>query len=172
MLDQIENAILSRLGTAGFTVFHLDEMPNLREKDIQTPVACLYTESGDFKTVSQRSMKCKVRIVLFLAWQHGVAADIRKRGLYPLLLGVTNSLTYQKMGLQITPIRPVRFARSSDKDMERGGNVAYELEFETSFNIDYVDDEQAVDLLKIGLEYYLQDPADDGEHDAQDIVEV
>ena len=133
MLLAIENAILDRLNEKGYQAYHLDEMPTLKGSDIQTAVAAIYTESGEFEKYTDLSVSCEVKIVCFLAWQHEVAQNIRKRGLYPILMNVSSLLLFQTMGLDIDPIMPASFKRNSPREMEIGGVVAYDAVFKTKF---------------------------------------
>jgi hypothetical protein len=73
-------------------------------------------------------------LVLFVALAHKPASNIRKRGLYRTLEGIIWSLAYQDFGIRvIDPLKPVSFKRNSQREMEIGGVVAYDVEFSTKF---------------------------------------
>ena len=76
------------------------------------------------------------------------------------------------LGLEITPMRPSRFANITDGEMREKDTMVYQIQFFTSYVMSRADDEDVTDLLRIGLNYYLQDPEDDGVADATDLVEL
>jgi hypothetical protein len=134
LLAGVEDKILERLKEDGYTAYHIDEKPVLTKEDVADVTAVLYIESGDFTRYSDLSSECELKLVLFVVWAHKPAAGIRKRGLYDTLEGITYSLAFQDFGLRaIDPLTPLGFKRASQREMEIGGVVAYDVEFSTKF---------------------------------------
>lgn len=171
MLKNIEDAILLRLETAGLNVVHLDAKPKLDEADMSSPIGRVFTRLGNYERVTSTKLCCKVAIFIVLDLQHAVNATTRLRGLYTLLEAIVSYLTLKTLSLEITPIMPVRFMRQDEVERELAGIVGYGLELETSYIVTEMEDEESTHLLKVGLEYFLQDPEDDGIKDADDLVE-
>ena len=170
MLIEIENAIIDRLETGGLSVRDIDIKKGT--KGLIYPAIFVSTTAGEYKKLGQVKYKCSPSIAVVAVFKyHGKEKD-RRHGIYPILEGIILRLMLQDMDLEITPLVPVRFRNVTDKALGEKGLMAYQIDFKTSFTVTRVDDEVAVDLLKIGLEYYLQDPEDDGVADAGDIIDL
>ena len=160
MLVNIENAIIDRLETGGLSVRDIDIKKGA--KGLIYPAIFVSTTAGEYKKLGQVKYKCSPTIAVVAVFKH--------HGVYPILEGIVLRLMLQDMGLEITPLVPVRFRNVTDKALGEKGLMAYQIDLKTSFTVTRVDDEVAVDLLKVGLEYYLQDPVDDGIADAEDEI--
>jgi len=169
MLVNIENAIIDRLETGGLSVRDIDIKKGAR--GLIYPAIFVSTTAGEYKKLGQVKYKCSPTIAVVAVFKHRGGEKERRHGVYPILEGIVLRLMLQDMGLEITPLVPVRFRNVTDKALGEKGLMAYQIDFKTSFTVTRVDDEVAVDLLKVGLEYYLQDPVDDGVADAEDLIE-
>jgi len=166
MLTEIENAIIDRLETGGLSVRDIDIQKGA--KGLIYPAIFVSTEAGDFKNLSQVKFKCSVTVSVIAVFKSHKSEKKRRHGVYPILSGVLLRLMLQDLGLNITPLFPVRFRNVTDRRLAEKALMAYQLDFRTSFELTRVDDETSVDLLEVGLKYYLQEPVDDGEADAGD----
>ena len=134
LLPGIEDKILKRMNGEGYTAYHLDEKPVLKEEDVKDVATVLHIEGGEFSDYSDLSSECDLKLVLFVALAHKPASNIRKRGLYATLEGIIWSLAFQDFDIRaISPLKPISFKRNSQREMEIGGVVAYDVEFSTKF---------------------------------------
>ena len=167
----IEDAILARLAAGALQVRDID-IEKLKA-GVAHPAAYISTETGAFTKKGQEVYACELRIFVVLLFHHAKDERARRRGLYPILEGVARLLMGQKLGLDITPIKPVRFRNVTSDAFRKQYLCAYELELAATVELRMeAGQEDATELLRIGLEYYLQDPADDGRADATDVVEL
>jgi hypothetical protein len=157
-IAQIEDAIVQRLKDKGLQVRDIDVQKGV--EGIPQPAVYVATEQGKFERVSNSTLKQTLNIFLYIVFKHLRSEKERRRGIYPILEGIIGILTLQDMGLQISPLTPRGFKNITDDDTQAAGLVAYQIEFETAYNITKVDDEIVTDLLRVGLNYYLK-PGDD-----------
>ncbi len=165
-IAQIEDAIIQRLKDKGLQVRDIDVQKGI--EGIPQPAVYVATEEGRFEKIGQITFKQSLSIVLYIVFKHLKSEKERRRGIYPIIEGIIGILMLQDMGLAIEPLKPRSFKNITDEDSDRAGLMAYQIEFETSYNIARMEDEVATDLLKIGLNYYLK-PGDDVS-DASDLV--
>lgn len=170
MIIEIENKIINKLETGGLSV--RDVSIKTGTTGIIYPAVFLSTEMGGFKRITQTKYRCELTLVIVIIFKNYKSEKDRRHGVYPILQGVIDLLLLQDLDLEITPITPKSFRNVTDDALADKGLLAYQIEFETSYVIEKTYDEPDVDLLKIGLEYYLQDPEDDDVMDAQDIVDL
>jgi hypothetical protein len=170
MLVAIETAILDLLGARDLQVRDID-IDKLKAGIIH-PAVFVSTEEGSFTKEGQKSFRCGVRIFLVVVFHNVKGEKERRQGLYPIVLGITGLLMLKTLGLDIAPIRPVRFRNVTTEAFRKMNLCAYEIELATAFSLKAEDQELADELLRIGLNYYLQDPADDHRADAGDVVEL
>jgi len=170
MITEIENKIINKLETGGLSV---------RDVGIKTgttgiiyPAVFLSTETGDYKRITQTKYRCELTLVIVVIFKNYKSEKDRRHGVYPILQGIINLLLLQDLDLEILPIIPKSFRNITDDALADKGLMAYQIELETSYVIEKTDDETTVDLLTVGLEYYLQDPVDDEVIDAQDVVTI
>jgi hypothetical protein len=169
MLDQIEEAVKNRIG---------DKLSDAAGRlDIQRgvdgiPRQAIYVsvEEGDFTRVTQETYSLSVKGYVDIVFSHLQNEEMRRKGIAPILEGVYQCLLLQKLGLAISPIVPQRFRNTTTEELRQKGLIVFSLEFGTKFNVARMDEETVTDLLRVGLNYYLQDPADDDEVDAADLV--
>lgn len=170
MIIDIENKVITRLEDGGLSV--RDVSIKSGTTGIIYPAVFLSTETGDYKRITQTKYRCELTLVIIVIFKNYKSEKDRRHGVYPILQGVIDLLLLQDLDLEILPIIPKSFRNVTDDALADKGLLAYQIELETSYVIEKTDDETTVDLLKVGLEYYLQDPEDDEVMDAQDIVEL
>lgn len=170
MINEIEDAIISRLqdqmaAAAGV----LDVQKGF--DGIFQPAVYVSTEAGQFDKVSQGSYRQSLTIFVDMLFSHLGSERERRKGVYLIMEAALQALLLQQLGLAITPIVPKNWRNTTTSELRDKGLIGFSLELSTSFLITATSDEELVDLLRIGLEYYLQDP-DDDVVDATDLVEL
>ncbi len=177
MLVDIENAAVAKLTAAGLNVNDIDlSDTGLASSKISAaqrahlPAVFAAIEAGAYRKISQSTMRCEAKLLVAVAFKE-VANDRKRRaGAHLILESVIGLLSLQTFDLSITPLAAERFYNITDDELADRGIVAYQIEFATSFDVQKQEDDAAEDLLRIGLNYYLQDPADDGTADAADEI--
>lgn len=124
-----------------------------------------------FTRVAQ-NYKVVPQVYVIVTFQNLRSVKDRRRGVYPVLQALIALLVNNKLGLAIDALKPKRCDNITEEKEADEGKVVFQIEFETGFIIEAASDAQLVDLLRIGLSYYLQDPADDGKSDAEDLVRL
>ena len=166
MIAEIELKILDWLGSAGLDIRNTD----IKKGDsIQYPAVFVYTETGKFSKSTMSKYRCELGVCVLIAFRDVKSEKRRRHGLYPILEGLIQGLMLNSLGLDIDGLVPKSFRNITDNDMQKGDVLAYQIEFATAFTMK-PPEEPTVDLLRIGLEYYLQDQDDDGVMDARDII--
>lgn len=169
MLIAIEEGLISVLEHAALQVRDID-IDKLKA-GLAHPAVFAAIDAGSFTKQGQSVFRCEAKITLVAVFRHLASERDRRHGLYPILEGLLGLLAGQTLGLAITALQPVRFRNVTFEAIRKLGLCAYELELKTSFDTRKAEDPDLVtDLLKIGLNYYLQDPADNGTSDAADLV--
>lgn len=171
MLAQIEEALAGRikekLGAGAGT---LDVQRGA--EGIPQPAVYVSTEAGKFQAVTQKSFRQELSIFVDVIFSELSGEKQRRQGVYLILQGIIQALLLQKLDLAITPIVPAGWRNTTTEEFREKGLIVYSLELATSYVIEKLDDEAAVDLLRIGFNYYLQNPTDDGVADASDEVTI
>lgn len=174
-----EQNILSTIEDAIVDTLDAQQLFQVRDVDIAQikqglahPAVFVSVESGAFKKVTGRTFHCTARVFLVVLFKDLKDERARRRGIYPILLGIILLLAGKRLGLEIAPIAPERFRNVTRENFTKLGLTAYEIELSTSFDVTVTqeDESTAFDMLHLGVEYYLQDPADDGKPDASDEV--
>jgi hypothetical protein len=168
MITEIETKVVDAMNAAGLGIRDLDVKG--KGRGLNYPCAMVATEEGTFTRISNGKYKCSVDVYIIVAFKDAHSEKKRRHGIYPILLGIFQLLMLQNFGLAIDDLVPRGFKNITDKDMVAKDIIAYQLGFATAFTVKMQKEEPADELLRIGLEYYLQDPVDDGEMDAQDLV--
>lgn len=168
MLTEIEEKILETLNSAGLGI--KDMTVQKKGRALNYPAVMVATEEGTFTRIGNGKYKCSVKVYIALAFKSAHSEKQRRHGIYPILLGIFELLMMQTFGLAIDALVPKTFMNITDKDMQKSDILAYQLGFVTAFTVKMKKEQSTGDLLRIGLNYYLQDPGDDGEPDAQDLV--
>lgn len=132
------------------------------------PTVSVAIFEGTFEKITQVTWKQKVTVHVLLTFKHERGEDERRKGINPILQGVVQTLMLRDLGLAMEPLKPVSFREVTDDDDYEARTIVYLVQFATSFTVTRLDDEDAVDLLRLGLNYYLK-PGDDLV-DATDLV--
>jgi hypothetical protein len=172
-LTDIELNALQRIKDKGKSL-KIESFEARKEKDDPIVDIAVYAhiDEGVIRKLTINKIKLDVVLKISVVFKHLNEEQDRREGIYPILLGVIGILAGHKLDLKIDPLKPTGFRNITDMYDEAEGLIVFQAKFQTGFIITEIDDEAAEDLLRIGLEYYLQDPADDGEKDAEDVVEL
>lgn len=167
MLSAIEEASVARIKnklTAAVT--RIDVQRGI--EGIPQPAVYVSVEEGTFTRVTDDVYRQQVTAYVDVIFSNVQSEAQRRKGVYPILEGVLLCLFGQKLGLEITPMIPKTFKNATTEELKAKGLIAYTLTLSTSYHVRRVDDEELVDLLSVGLSYYLQ--PDDGTADAEDLL--
>ena len=168
MIAEIENKILDWLENAGLGVRATDVT---RAESIRKPAAFVYVEAGKMSRPAMSKLKVELDVYVLVAFRSVRDELERRHGLYPILEGVIQGLMLADLDLAVTRLIPERFANITDADFRERDTLVYQILFSTSYVMTPADGEEISDLLRVGLNYYLQDPEDDDVADASDLVE-
>lgn len=169
MLTDIEQAIVDHLHErlAAASRISIDEAHSA--VSLKMPAVDVIVGGGRFERVAQQ-YKLVAQVYVIVTFQNLRSVADRRRGVYPILEAVLALLSGRSFDLKISPLRPLRLDNITEEQEAAEGKVVFQIEFETGWVIVAQDDETVTDLLRVGLNYYLQDPADDDEADASDLV--
>lgn len=172
MLVEIEHAAVQHLRDNGLNVedIDLDKKSGTTAKRSRLPACYVAIETGRWSRASQHVVKCEADLLVAVAFKDFAGDRKRRIGAQQILMAIVQLLALQKLDLDIRPLMPKRFYNITDKALAQIGITAYQIEFGTGFDLQRQETGQATDLLSIGLQYYLQDPEDDGEADAGDDI--
>ena len=172
MLADIEGAIVTLLETADLGVKKVEARSTGRTPGL--PAIYVTVNAGALTRIGQPKSvyKCQVSILVHIMFENFANQDQRRKGMNTILEGALLLLMDNDVGLDITPLKALRFGDITDADMAAQGLLLYALEFSTNCEIRPPADIFAGDLLRIGLAYYLQEPADDHITDADDLVNL
>lgn len=169
MLTNIEEAIVEHLQQrlAAAVRIAIDEAHSALS--LKLPGVDVIIGNGTFARVAQQhKLTCQVFVVV--TFQNLRSTQDRRKGVYPIITSIVALLSDHKFGLAIDNLKPKRLDNITEEKEALEGKVIFQIEFETGFIIAAQPDETLTDLLSVGLNYYLQDPADDDEADASDLV--
>lgn len=171
ILSAIEDAIVDTLDSQQLFQVRDVDIDKIKQGLVH-PAVFVSTESGAFTRVTGHTYRCKAGIFLVAVMKDFKDERARRRGIYPILMGIILLLAGKRLSLEITPIAPVRFRNVTHEALRKLGLTAYEIELSTSFDVTVADEDDttAFDMLHLGVSYYLQDPADDGNPDAEDQI--
>lgn len=163
-LAQIEDAIVARLREKNLSVRDLDKES---DKAVVFPAVFVSTDQGTYERAVMNAFRQTARITLRVYFKD-VSEKKRRQGVYPILEALVGILVGQTLDLPIKPLAPLSFRNETDKELRDDGLVGYAVTFETGYVITPMNDEEAVDLLTVGLSVYLQ--PDDGAADGADLI--
>lgn len=102
-----------------------------------------------------------VNVVIKL--KHLKREDERRKAIYPILEGVIGILSRQtllqadgKTPIGVRPLEYVSFRNITLPEETAAGFILFLIQFKVAYSITKMDDEQAGDLLSMGIKYYLQ----------------
>ena len=169
MLNEIEEGVKNRISAKlADAAGKLDVQRGV--DGIPGQAVYISVEEGQFARVTSETYSVTVKGYVDIVFSNLQSESMRRKGIAPILEGIYQCLLLQRLGLAIDPIVPKMFRNTTTPELKDKGLIVYTLEFSTKFNIKKLDEEAVTDLLAIGLNYYLQDPADDGKIDASDEV--
>jgi len=160
MINQIEDAIVTRIkAKLGATAGKVDVQKGV--EGIPQPAVYVSTEAGRFEKLTQASFKQHLTLFVDIVFSYRGAKDSeRRKGIYLILEGILQALLLQDLGLTIKPLEPQSWRNTTIEELRGQGMLSFSLELSTAYPISRLDDEALVDLLTIGLNYYLT-PGDD-----------
>ncbi len=159
ILADIERKAIDRLKTKG-KLPHVSAFEIKKENDLAPVTPCIRNVIADGKFTSKGQISYRVDITLYviIIFKHVSDEESRRKGIYPILAGVVSLLAGQELGLKIDELVPLSFREITNREDTDSGLIVFQVPFATHFNIEKVSDEQAADLIAIGLNYYL-DPS-------------
>lgn len=168
MLKELEEAIAERINTKLASVHRVAIDEAHSPNSLKLPGVDVIVGGGKFVRVAQ-NYKLKASVYVVVTFQHLRSVADRRAGVYPILESIAALLIGNQFELKVDALTPVRLDNITEKEEAEAGKIVFQIEFETGFIITKQSDEELVDLLTIGLNYYLQDPAD-AVVDATDII--
>jgi hypothetical protein len=168
MLREIEAGVIARLKVAGLGVKKIGSADDVT--GMNTPEIAVAINTGTFAPLTIEKRRLNVTISVYVLFKCLGKLDERQRGIYPIVEGVVGYLMGQTLGLSINPIAPRSFRDATPPEYREIGQTVYQVDLETAYPVSAIDDSEAVELVTLGLNYYIK-PGDDVA-DAQDIVEI
>jgi hypothetical protein len=168
MLTDVENGVVAVLDAAGLGAKDL----RVRSKGRNPALPAIYAscQSGSFTKVTLTRVKCELSLSVLFIFENFEPEDKRRAGMNAIFEGAIFILQNNKLGLDILPLKLVRFRDVTTEEEAAKGLLYYLLELSTVYELNVPDAEAAAELLKVGLNYYLQDPVDDHIVDGADDV--
>lgn len=159
MLSEIEQAVKNRIGDKLAEAAGRIEI----QRGIEgSPRQAVYVsvDEGSFNKVTSETYNVVVKIFVDILFSNMQSEEERRKGIAPILEGMSQCLLLQTLGLKIDPIIPLSFRNTTTQELKEKGLIAFTLEFRTKFSMHKISDEAVTDLLVVGLNYYLK-PGDD-----------
>ena len=155
MYEDIEMGIQQRLQDKMEAVRAAFKAKN--QATLVLPSVYVSTEAGSFTSRGQKSYKQFIDVYVEFEFKNLKSEEDRRKGAYPILLGLLKTLTLQNFGLKIGLLEPVKWQHTTDEEDLKASIKRYVIQFKTYFYIEMVDDTEAEDLLCMGLSYYLDE---------------
>lgn len=169
MLSDIEDKITERLTEQLETVARVTIDKAHSPVSLKLPGVDVIVAGGAFSRVAQQ-YKITPQVFVVVTFQNLRSTQDRRKGVYPIIESILALLIGQKFGLAIDGLKPKRLDNITEEKEAEAGKIIFQIEFETGFIIEAQSDEELVDLLTVGLNYYLQEPSDDDVADATDEI--
>jgi hypothetical protein len=158
MLAEIETAIETRLAA---------KAPQLTLLDISKgapvlpagPAYMVQITRGQAEKAAAEAVKQNANISLWLAFKNLKNEKARRHGIYPVVEAVAQFLMFQALGLNIKPISYTGFSEVTAPEEREAGMLIFQLDFETAYTVNKLEEEAAEDLLTVGLSYLLNGAA-------------
>jgi hypothetical protein len=159
MLTDIENGIVTRLNAklTGAVRAGIDEAHS--KLALNLPIVDVIVGGGTFSRIAQ-TFKISPQVFVIVTFQNLRSVEDRRKGVYPILLAILALLINNKLGLKIDALAPKRLDNITEEAEAKAGKIIFQIEFETGFVLTAISDEDIVDMLTIGLNYYLK-PGDE-----------
>jgi hypothetical protein len=120
-----------------------------------SPGIAVSIEDGKFAKNASDNYRLEVTGYVDIVFKELSSDAERRKGIYLVLEGIYLALILQTLGLKITPIVPRDFKNVTSKEDRDEGKIVFTFSFTTSWIVSKPDEEDAADLLTIGLGYYL-----------------
>ncbi len=160
MISQIEDSVVARIKAKLAASAGKVEVRKGCE-GIPQPAVYVSTEAGRFEKVTQKTFKQTLTLFVDIVFSYrGADERERRKGIYLILEGVMQALLLQDLGLKIKPIEPQSWRNTTTEEFRAQGLLTMALELTTSHTISRLEEAAVIDLLAIGLNYYLT-PGDD-----------
>ena len=176
-ISSIESAILARLQSkwavsGGSQPVSEFDIGNDFNNILATPAVSIATERIGTKRITDTDYTMTPQCTLYMAFKNVAGPAGRRSGIYPIVQGVFQILIGKACGLDIKPLQPVGpINEVFHPNLKANGLIGFKMVFETSFDVDILDDEpDAVQLVSIGASYYLQ--PDDHVAEVTDIITI
>lgn len=167
MLAEIDAAVVDLVEALGLPVRDID-LKELQRGNVARTAGVVSIEDASFRKQGQGVFRCEPTIVVVILFRQHKGDRDRRKGIYPLLEGVQGRLMLETLNLGVDPLVPTRWRNVTDEELASYGIKAYQIEFRTGFATRKPDPDEAGDLVRVGLDYFL--PADDEAPAAQDLV--
>ncbi len=172
MLADIETEIVDLLSASLTSVNRISIDPAHNDLALNVPVVNVIVAGGAFARSTMSQFKLTAQVSVIVSFKNLRSEADRRAGVYPILEAIMGLLIGQQLDLAITPLVPKRLDNITDEKEAQEGKLIFQIEFETGFVVGPMAQADAEDLLKVGLSYYLQDPADDDKADGADLIEL
>jgi len=159
ILSQIEEAILALLRAKVPAIKHF-EVKRDAKGYLMTPAAFCHIDSSKFKKLGQITFRADVEVFVTLAFQSPSLEVNRRRGIYPIVLGVLNLLMLQDLDLSIHPLQLVEFGNITGEDERAAGLIVFQMQFKTWFDLKKMSAEDTDYILRLGMEHLLRSGGD------------
>jgi hypothetical protein len=154
MLSAIEDAVVAKIETDLAAAAGQIEIKRGPE-GIPQPAVHVSVEEGNFRKVTSETYAQETIVWVDIVFKHLQDEAQRRKGLYPILEGIVQCLLLQTLGLVIRPLIPVSFMNTTPQEWKEAGFIVFSLKMRTEFNITKISEAATLDLLKVGLAYYL-----------------
>ncbi|MCM0081779.1 hypothetical protein L4X63_09275 [Geomonas sp. Red32] len=111
---------------------------------------------GRHEILGPRKVRTHVVLHALVLFSSAKSEEDRRKGINPLLMGITQKLYRQKLGLDIAGILPRGFQDETSTELWGENKIVYNLEFATYFEWAGDDPEaDAPDLIGVAVDYFL-----------------
>ena len=154
-LSDIERAVIDRLKAKGLPLVKAYDIKKEGDSIPAVPAVRNIIADGKFTPKGQKSYQVDVTLYAIIIFRHVTDEESRRKGVYPILAGVVGLLGGQTLGLDIDELTPLSFREITNAKDAESGLIVFQVPFTTHFNIEKVSDEEAADLITMGIKYYL-----------------
>lgn len=167
MITAIEEAVLGAITSKIPELKTGGVQKSTQQLNTQTAVAVAVLE-GTFERITDTSFRQDVTVSVLIKFKNLQSEEARRKGINPIIQGVIQLLIMKSLGLEIKKLKPKRFRDVTTEEKYAGGTIEYLLEFQTSFTIKVLDEEEAAELVTLGVSYLLTHG--DSAEDAADVI--
>jgi hypothetical protein len=136
----------------------------------RTAVHCLVSDVS-FRELTMTKFKATATLSVVIFVKDVKNEATRRQGAYPVVMGCLGILCNADLGLNITKLAPSRLFNITPAKWKDAGIIVFQLDFKTSFNVSADElDGNAVDLLTVAAQYFLNPANETGTPDASDTI--